>query len=219
MYRFSIEQHNTFFICVNKSGKNKRIMKVMKNKALFPAILVMISCILAANVASAVGPIWTPGRLNSGYGITTDYHGIDVPVGTPVTAYAATTKNVPGEVKYVCIIWLEPGGSVARNTGPLPLEDSGTKWTDDKEIYWATDTFIPNIVGDWGVQAIFYNLTLGKITCEPPHNEKEAIRATSFLSVPEVPLGTITATLVMMGTLVLLAVKNKSNLKIVNRIN
>jgi hypothetical protein len=192
--------------------------RIMNNKRFLAVTLLVLFSLSTIHSVKAGDPIWTPGAFNSGYSITTDYHGKEVQVYTPVTAYAGTTKNVPDQVKYVVIRWLRPDNTEAWKTLPLQLEDSGTTWTDGETIYWATDTRTPDVVDDWGVQAIYYNKDYAEIDSDPPHNDKVAIRATSFFAVPEVPLGTITATLVMMGTLILIAVKNKSNLKIFNRI-
>jgi len=167
----------------------------------------MISFLAIIPVVYAVGPIWGPNALNSGYGITTDYHGQEVPLGTPVTAYAATTEDVPGDVKCVVIIWLRPDGSQAWITDPLDLYDSGETWKDGKKIYWETDTRTPDVIGDWGIKAIYYNKEKEQIDPTPPFNDKVAIRATSFFHIPEVPLGPITVLITMLITLIIVSGK------------
>ncbi|MFB0502714.1 MAG: hypothetical protein ACETWE_02680 [Candidatus Bathyarchaeia archaeon] len=148
-----------------------------------------------------------PNSLNSGYGITTDYHGEEVMPLTPVTAYAVTTKEVPHQVKYVVIRWIMPNGTEAWRTEPLELTNNG-EWKEEK-TYWASDTRNPHIIGDWGVQAIFYNKEKQAIDPDPPHNDKVAIRATSFFVVPEAPFGTIAVTLAMITAIAITALKRK----------
>jgi len=70
-----------------------------------------------------------------------------------------------------------------------------------------SNTQIPDVVGDWGVQGIFYDgegQGRGPIPDQP---EKTAIRARSFHAVPEV--ATIAAVLAMFGALGLFAIKKK----------
>jgi len=132
--------------------------------------------------------------LNSGYAVTSNYHGDIVPVGETVIVTAGTTNP---EVKTVDFIWRDPNENVVRETLNVPVYQNGTTW-DGKLIYYANDSYTPNIVGEWGVQAIFRD---GKGT--EKKSDKIAIRATSFNTIPEVPLGTITIILLKFASYIL----------------
>ena len=181
----------------------------MNNRRVLYLTALISTFLTIVPIASASPPGNWPNSLNSGYGITTDYHGMDVPLGTPVTAYAATTEDVPVDVKYVVIMWLRPDDSQAWVTAPIELVDSGDMWTNGKPIYYATDTRTPDVGGDWGVKAIFYDKEANEIDPAPPHNDKVAIKATSFFHIPEIPLGTIMATLSMILALLFTAGKSR----------
>jgi len=176
----------------------------MKLRAIYIALFVATLLVSLPVVRAPTGPDWSKTGINSGYGVTTNYHGIEVPLGTTVTAYAGTT-NGPGYIDHVKFRWLPPDGSdpiVVLGTGP----SIDTSWTET--IYVWTSTYEPDVVGDWGVQGIFYDQEghgMGPLPQEG--HEKIAIRAQSFHAVPEV--ATIAAVLAMFGALGLFAIKKK----------
>ena len=183
-----------------KGGERKR----MKLRAIYTAVFVATLLVSIPWVRAPTGPDWSRTGINSGYGVTTNYHGIEVPLETEVTAYAGTT-NV-GDIDHVKFRWLPPDGS-----DPIVItgthSGSDTTWSGGPIEVW-TSTYEPDEVGDWGVQAIFYDQEgHGRGPLPQEGHEKIAIRAQSFYAVPEV--ATIAAILAMFGALGLFAIKKK----------
>lgn len=180
------------------------------------ALLASLLFLAAINLADAQ---WD--ALNSGYAVTTNYHGKDVSIGMPVTATAGTNDSV---VKTVEFRWMFPNGSVYVNPripvfgpyvtpivpGNITLTPEITSWTSDPRnagipVWYAQNTQIPNAIGDWGVQAIFHDT--GKVRGK--NSDRIACRATSFNVVPEVPFGTVVILLSWIGLLGVLAIRKK----------
>jgi hypothetical protein len=66
-----------------------------------------------------------------------------------------------------------------------------------KLVYYATSTFTPETMGDWGVQAKFLDV---HCICRCIWVEKVARRATSFNVIPEIPIiGTAGAGIAMVA--------------------
>ncbi len=144
--------------------------------------------------------------LGSGYAVTTNYHGIDVLVGTPVTAIAGTLDPA---VVNVTFRWHMPNGTT-RWEVTVPVYTNGTleQWNNGTyaEIRYANDTQIPDMLGDWGVQAFFQDPTgMDKAGL----SDVIEIRATSFNTMPEVPLGTIIIGASMFAALGVFALKGR----------
>jgi hypothetical protein len=167
-----------------------------KNIPLFVLTLVL-ACGLAA-VAYASSP---PITLTDGYEIITNYQGVDIPPGTPVTATAMT---IDPSVTQVTFLWKNPGGgtvftdvvTVFTNGTLGSGHVNGTPYTDVL-VRFAEATQTPNAIGDWGVQALFQDSS-GK-TIEGVENVV-AIRARSFNVIPELPIiGTLGASIAMLA--------------------
>lgn len=139
---------------------------------------VLIVGILLA-VASITQAQWD--AINSGYAITTDYHGLEVLPGTLVTATAGTTDP---DVQNVTFLWKYPNETVIYTEANVPVQSNGSKW-DEKLIYYANSSYIPDVIGDWGIQALFIGKD-GKTKAN--HNDVVMIRATSFNVVPDFPV-------------------------------
>ena len=116
----------------------------------------------------------------SNYSVTSNYHGVDTPVGANVIVTATTDDPT---ITQVTFIWRNGNGDL--------------KFTDVVAISGGTaqSTHQPDSIGDWGVQALFQG---------PGGKTKEgislvvAIRATSFNVIPEIPLlGTAGASIAM----------------------
>jgi hypothetical protein len=119
--------------------------------------------------------------INSGYAITTDYHGKAVPIGTLVTATAGTTD---AEVKSVTFLWHYPDNETVAYEVNVQVWSNGSTY-DGKLIYYATSSYIPDVLGDWGVQALF----IGEGgTKKANHDDVVRIRATSFNTIPDLPV-------------------------------
>jgi hypothetical protein len=152
--------------------------------------------------------------INSGYAATTNWHGIDVPIGENVTATAGTTDL---NVTHIRFIWRDPDGTVWKNETksvsnytapehPPNVPDEVIEWAlenNGTEYLCAQSWYEPDIVGEWGIQAIFYNVTTKR------GNSTTRIRATSFNAVPETPYGTIVIFTIMLSTLVIYTLKRK----------
>ena len=148
------------------------------------ALLFLCSFVVAV---SAVNP---EGSLASGYAVTNNYHGIDVPSGTSVTVTAMTTDK---SVDVVTFIWKNPAGQIVF-TETKQVWTNGTTY-NDKLVRYAQSTFEPNAIGDWGVQAKFLDVHR---FCIWTWTERVARRATSFNVIPEVPIiGTAGASVAM----------------------
>jgi hypothetical protein len=153
------------------------------------AILITVLVSTFVTIAYADNP---NGSLESGYGVTSNYHGIDVPSGAPVTVTAMTTDPSVDVVKF---IWKNAAGQIV-HTEIKKVFSNGTTF-DGKLVYYATSTFTPDSMGDWGVQAKF--LDVHRI-CRCIWVEKVARRATSFNVIPEIPIiGTAGASIAMIA--------------------
>lgn len=180
------------------------------------AIVVMVfaGLLLSANT-NIVQAGWP--AISSGYAVTTNWHGIDVPIGELVTAWAGTTD---GTVHTVEFVWKDPDDNVAwtdtisvfgpittpnvPNNVPPEIENWGNT-NPGTPIWYANCTHNPSewtetVVGDWTVKAKFRN------TVEIPGQNYTSFKATSFFVIPEVSFGTIAILLSMFGAL---AIKKK----------
>lgn len=190
--------------------------------AIVAALLTSFLLLAGVNLADAQ---WE--ALGSGFAVTTNYHGIDVPLGQPVTATAGWAPALAPEqlreivVHEVEFVWHYPDGTVAMSatvpvSGPIvapgvppaPIPPEISKWAQDNPgiTYWyAQNAQIPTAAGDWGVQAIFHDTVriCGK------NSDTVRIRSTSFNMVPEVPFGTAAILLSWIGILGIFAVRKK----------
>jgi hypothetical protein len=165
--------------------------EVRMRKGILLSILTVALVFSVATVAYAAPPI----NLNDGYEIITNWHGVDVPPGTEVVATAMTTNP---EVARVTFLWKNPSDTPTYTDPDVAVFQNGTMW-DGKLIYYAISTYTPNIMGDWGVQALFQDSTGRTIQGV---EGVVAIRARSFNAVPEIPiLGTVGATIAMLAGL------------------
>ncbi len=147
------------------------------------AILLGVMLLVSSSLMMLANATVTPneGSLNSGYAVTNNYHGIDVSIGTPVIVTAMSTNH---DVDYVKFIWMNAAGQV-KYEEKVNVFTNGTTY-NGKLVRYAISTHTPDSMGDWGVQAKFYDRSglLFFWQCDT----KLATRATSFNVVPEVPL-------------------------------
>jgi phosphotransferase system HPr-like phosphotransfer protein len=138
------------------------------------------------------------GSLKSGYAVTSNYHGINVPPNTAVTVTAMTTDRCVDVVKF---IWKNPAGQVMFEE-IKKVYSNGTTFNDNgriKLVYFANSTFTPDAMGDWGVQAKFIDVNGFCWCCCTKQIHR---RATSFNVIPEVPvIGTVGASAAMFAGL------------------
>jgi hypothetical protein len=112
---------------------------------------------------------------SSGYSVTSNYHGIDTPLGATVTVTATTTDT---KITQVMFIW--------RNAEKIE------QWRETVPVTGgeAQSSGQPNSLGDWGVQALFQGPD-GKT--KEGIEEVVSIKATSFFVVPEYAVGGLLA--------------------------
>ena len=156
-------------------------------------LLFMITFALICSFATVV---YAPEQtLSTGYAITSNYHGIEVPPGSSVVVTAMTTDQ---SVYQVTFLWKDPTGQTADREAVKPLFTNGTMY-NGKLIHYAISENIVSTIGDWGVQALFQ---APDGTTKQGITEVVKIRATSFNVIPEVPLiGTAGASIAMLSGL------------------
>jgi len=144
--------------------------------------------------------------LGTGYAITSNYHGKDVPLMATVIV---TSGTLDLRVTQVTFRWHRPDDTVVREV-TIPVFTNGTtgQWNNGTTalIRYAIDSFRPDLPGDWGDQAFFRD-SAGKNRAGI--NDVIKIKATSFNVVPEVPFGTAVILLSMFGALGIFAIKKK----------
>lgn len=144
--------------------------------------------------------------LGTGYTITSNYHGKDVPLMATVTVTAGTLDP---SVTQVTFKWHRTNDTLVREA-TVPVFTNGTsgQWNNGATapIRYAIDSFRPDLAGDWGVQAFFRD-SAGK--SKAGVNNVIKIKATSFNVIPEVPFGTAAILLSMLGALGVFAIKKK----------
>jgi hypothetical protein len=147
----------------------------------------MALILVVIGFAFLMGSVYAGNSLGSGYAVTSDWHGNNVPLGATVTVTAMTTDDT---VDRVTFLWKNPKDDliweVTDNTRTADGEYDG------KTVYAFSSANVPTGQGDWGVQALFQGAD-GKT--KQGIEEAVAIKATSFLVVPYMPvIGTLGAT-------------------------
>ncbi len=196
----------------------------MKLRYALPVMVIIMMLFLAnAKIAQAQWSALT----SSGYGVTTNWHGEDVPIGEEVTAFAGTTDSEVTEVKF---IWLDPvgnpvseleetvpvGSGILTPTVPSGVPQEIADWAWDNQgiiVYYAISSPItPDVIGDWAVQANFLDAEGEPVKMLRGRNSDiVAIRATSMNVTSEVPFGTIVISISMLGALGAFTLKRKRN--------
>jgi hypothetical protein len=161
-------------------------------------LLCALTLLLVSNGAMIAYAYSNEGSLSLGYYVTTNWHGIDVPTGTEVTATAKTTDH---HVDKVTFTWKNPQGQTIW-TDTVTVHPDGTY--NGKTVYSASSTHTPTEHGNWTVEAQFqdeHNYIIFTWT------ETVAIKTTQFFVVPEIPIiGTAGASIAMFAGL---AIKTK----------
>lgn len=172
----------------------------MKKYALLPT-LIILGLISTAGFANAP---WS--TIGTGFAITSNVHGIDIP---PATAVTVTAGTLDSRVTHVTFRWHMPNDTVARQV-IVPVFTNGTtdQWNNGTValVRFAIDTYSASVLGDWGVQAFFQD-SVG--TARAGLEDVIKIRATSFNVIPEVPFGTLMILIGMFGALGVLSVRRK----------
>jgi len=142
--------------------------------------------------------------LNSGYAMTTDYHGVDVLLGTLVTATAATTDS---RILNITFVWKFPNETAAFEDVDVAVWSNGTRFPDENGslVLYAQSSFQLTVEGEWGVQA-FFKGPGGHLRGNGTHII--AIRATSPDVMSEISIVGTGGTIVAMS-LILIIFRNK----------
>jgi len=148
--------------------------------------------------------------INSGYAVTTNWHGKEVPIGQSVTAWAGTINSLVYQVEFK---WKNETGHVVYDVNVTNLVSYITpnyppdapqeiiEWATNSRnanitIFYANNTQIPNSLGNWSVQVFFYGPG-GHLMDQG--TDIVAIRATSFNVIPDFPVvGTAGALVAML---------------------
>jgi len=154
----------------------------------------------------------------SGYAVTTNYHGIEIvpppPPTDPLRANVSVSATNFGNVYNITVVLRDPSDNwVAR---VVHLRDPGN-WADldwvettahnGETVHWAwTGPLEPDewVIGHYSVKAYFVaDDGQGLANVE----DLDAMRATTVMTVPEAPIGTLTILLVMLASLGIFARK------------
>ena len=186
--------------------------KGMKSKILLAAFIALAISALAVGTVFAQWP-----AITTGYAVTTNWHGTDVPGGQEVIVTAGTTD---ANVKTINFTWKTPGGVIVWSeiipvSGPLVtpavpgnVPQEVVDWANNNHgvTYWyAQSSHTPTEAGDWGVQARF----LGTVRVRGNSQVDFVVRATSFNLVPETPWGPIAISATLLGALGLFVFRKK----------
>jgi hypothetical protein len=153
----------------------------MNKTTLAKSILIVLSIMAIASMGMAMSVCAEPYD----YHVTSNWHGIDTPLGANVIVTATTTDPT---ITQVTFIWRNAADEVM--------------WTHVVTMVGGSaesPAHSPNSPGDWGVQALFQG---------PDGKTKEGVelvvstRATSFFVIPEIPIiGTAGASMAMFAGL------------------
>lgn len=164
----------------------------MKNTCLLVIFtLFFILFVIGVDVARAQ---WSPIK-ESGYAVTTNWHKIDVPIGQTVVATAGTTDLSVTKIGFIWrdpsnnIVWIEniTVTEITAPSVPLNVPKEVVKWAEENagtKYRYAQSVHIPNAMGDWGIQAIFYDATKSK---GKEKHDFVVRRATSINVIPDAP--------------------------------
>jgi hypothetical protein len=191
---------------LNRTVTLNRGDKIMKTR--YYAILLLTFCLFIFLSIQISYAQWD--AINSGYGITTNWHGREVPFGESVTAWAGTRDQ---DVTAIFFRWKRPDDSVYAeyndtslvkcdrpsdipSDAPEEIKDWAENNPDKFPIWIATNTQIPNTIGEWTVKAYF--IGPGGKTKEQVENTI-MIKGTSFNVISDFPLvGTAGALVAML---------------------
>ena len=186
--------------------------KGMKSRFLLAAFIALAISALAVTAVFAQWP-----AITTGYAVTTNWHGTDVPGGQEVIVTAGTTD---ANVKTINFTWKTPGGVIVWSeiipvSGPLVtpavpgnVPQEVVDWANNNHgvTYWyAQSSHTPTEAGDWGVQTRF----LGTVRVRGNSQVDFVVRATSFNLVPETPWGPIAISATFLGALGLFVFRKK----------
>ena len=177
----------------------------MKGKLLTIGFSIVIVTLL---MCSAVYASWS--TLETGYAVTANVEGIQLLNATPVTITAGTLDST---VTSVTFRWIGPPDG----TGPCALDETVPVYTNGTIGYWDDGT--PALIryaestyvvyeGKWKVEILFRNSEEEILL-----KQLYPIMVGEIFYTPELPLGTIGATVAMSAALGLFMIKKKRQQK------
>ena len=186
----------------------------MRRKILTIGFSIVLVSLLACSLAFA-----SFATLGTGYAVSSNINGTSV-AGNPLTVIAATLDST---VQTVTFRWLAP----PNGSGKCALDETVAVYTDgtigqwdngtEAEIRYAQSSF-KVYAGEWKVEVIFHT-SAGKIMLEKTFRIDAAnaglvpTDTTTIFHAPELPLGTIGATVAMGAALGLFAVQKRRQQK------
>jgi hypothetical protein len=179
----------------------------MKTKLLTIGFTTILVSILMSSLAYAS---WS--TLGTGYAVTSNMEGNEVESGTPLTIMAGTLDLT---VKTVTFRWLAPpngsGDCVLEETVTVNINGTIGYWDNGKpgRLRYAESTYVVFYQGEWKVEVIFHT-SEGQTSIGYPIYVKGD---QEIFSTPEMPLGTIGATVAMAAALGLFMIKRKRQQK------
>jgi hypothetical protein len=137
--------------------------------------------LVVLSFAAMLTVVYAGNSLGSGYALTSNWHGQNVPPGATVIVTASTTDS---NVEQVTFLWKTPSGNTVFTDVDITRTTDGEY--DGKTVYtFSSEHVLPAIQGDWGVQALFQG-DGGKT--KQGIEEVISIKATSFFAVPDLPM-------------------------------
>ena len=188
-------------------------MAVAEMKLRFAIFIILFVSVLIFSNTNVAQAGWN--AINSGYAVTTNYHGLDVPLGEEVVATAGTTDHDVTQVEFK---WLNPDEEEIHSethelswssTPPANVPQKVIDWAQNNpgvEVGYAQSTLESDsvdVIGWFTVKAIFHGPT------GPKGQDHDRFKATSFFYIDEVPFGPIVILLISFGFLGLYAIKRK----------
>lgn len=178
------------------------------------AVLAVLTLIATTTIVQA--DPWS--AVDSGYAVSTNYHGQEIDITSPPTdlfAKVGIRTSVLAKfgltLDYVYVELRDPNGDVVDDdiVGDQPgeLNLSPPYSPKGNEIWYGeTDHLAPStwVIGDYSVKAYFY-APGGKEIANT--DDLVAMRATTVMVVPEVPIGTLSILLTMLASLAIFARK------------
>ena len=197
----------------------------MKGKMLTLGFLTVIASLLLCSVVHAS---WS--TLETGYAVTSNWTGLETEDGTPVTITAGTLDSTVTSVTFRWLAISDGNGDyLLEETVPVYTNGTIGQWKDGTpaEIRYADSTYtVPQ--GFWIVQTLFINsegdssMVLGNSEGENNIVTQKCLWVNAMaiqsdynpvFQVPEIPIGTIGASVAMAAALGLFMIKKKRQQK------
>lgn len=167
-------------------------------------------------VSLSLSAVHAQKSLTSGYRITTDHHGDNVIIGETVTAWADTTDLTTVKVIFD---WKWEGSETPMRTvevtSYITWYTGKDGWPNEPgvpygtEVRRFTDSYTPAELDEWAVKGTFIN-EYGQTANSD--NDSFPVRATSFKTIPEAPLGTIAIAITMFASMGFFIIRRKKTL-------